>query len=55
MEKRKYFSVGRVRPFVLGLLVMIVGVFMEKWWWQLGLMIIIAVFVESYFHYRASD
>lgn len=43
---------GRVRPAVLGVLIVIAGLLIEKSWWQLGVVILIAVFVEASARYR---
>lgn len=48
-------SSGRIRPFVLALVILVAGLFLEKWWWQIGAVIIIVTFVEAVYRYRALD
>lgn len=46
---------GRIRPFMLGLLILVLGLSMGRWWWQVGLTIIIVVFVDALLRYRTLD
>lgn len=48
-------QIGRVRPVVLGLVLIVAGLLLEQWWWQLGAVLLIAVLVESYFRYVTLD
>ncbi|MFZ3230214.1 MAG: hypothetical protein WA160_08415 [Pseudobdellovibrio sp.] len=47
--------VGRVRPLVLGFLILFTGLILDKWWWKIGGVVVIVVFVESIYHYRAKS
>lgn len=48
-------SQGRIRPVLLGLAVLTVGLLAEKWWWQLGALILIVVFVQALVRYVTLD
>jgi hypothetical protein len=55
-KKIKIRELGRIRPFVLGLVILVAGLLIQKWWlWQIGLTILIVLFIEAYFRYRTSD
>ncbi len=54
-ELRPIFTAGKVRPFVLGVLIMLSGLLLEKWWWKVGGIILIVVFVEAAYRYRTLD
>lgn len=43
---------GRVRPLVLAILILVAGLWMDQWWWEIGLIILIVIAVEGYFRYR---
>lgn len=45
---------GRISPFVLGLVILITGIWLDKGWlWQIGLTVITVVIIEVIYHYRA--
>ncbi len=46
---------GRVRPFVLGVIILAAGLVLDKWWWQIGGVLLTVVFVEAFYRYRALD
>jgi hypothetical protein len=46
---------GRIHPFLLGIIVLVAGLLAHQWWWQIGAVIIVAVFVDAYFWYRTLD
>jgi hypothetical protein len=48
-------SSGRIRPFVLALIILIAGLLLDKWWWHVGVVIMIVLFVEAFYHYRPLD
>lgn len=54
-DPKKLSQLGRIRPFVLGLTLLILGIVFDKWWWGIGLLIIIVLFIEAYFRYRPMD
>jgi hypothetical protein len=43
---------GRVRPVMVAIILIISGLFFDKWWWQLGAIILAVVFVEASIRYR---
>lgn len=43
---------GRIRPLGIALIVLIAGLLLDKWWWQLGIVIMIALFIDAYNRYR---
>ncbi len=43
---------GRVRPFVIGVLLLISGLLMDKWWWKVGGIILLIIFVQASYRYR---
>ena len=53
--RRLLQSSGRIRPFVLALVILIAGLLLQKWWWQIGAVIMIVLFVEAYYRYRTLD
>lgn len=42
---------GRIRPFVLAIVLVLSGVFLKQTWWQIGVVILIAMFVGAYYRY----
>ena len=48
-------DLGRVHPLLLGLVILVVGLLLKMWWWQLGAVLLIAVFVGAFYRYRAVD
>ncbi len=42
---------GRIRPVILGLILIIAGLFLDHLFWQMGVIILIIVFIEGYYHY----
>jgi hypothetical protein len=46
---------GRVRPFVVALSLIILGLLLHQWWWRVGGVIMIVLFIEAYFRYRSLD
>jgi hypothetical protein len=44
-------SGGRIRPAVLGILLVTAGLLFENNWWQLGVLILVVVFVEAAMRY----
>lgn len=44
---------GRVRPVIFGIIVMVSGLLLDRWWWKVGGIILIVVFVEAAYRYRA--
>lgn len=44
---------GRVRPLVIALVLIAVGLILDKWWWQIGLTILVVLFVEAFYRYRS--
>lgn len=38
---------GRIRPVLMGFLLLIVGLAFDQWWWKVGGIIVIVVFVDS--------
>ncbi|MGE4133918.1 MAG: hypothetical protein AB7F86_19940 [Bdellovibrionales bacterium] len=43
---------GRVHPLLLGLLILAIGLSVNRWWWQIGAVLILIVLVESVLRYR---
>jgi predicted RND superfamily exporter protein len=54
-NKVKNLQLGRIRPLILGILILILGLWMDRWWWRLGALIIVVVAVEGYYRYRSLD
>jgi hypothetical protein len=48
----KQRQAGRIRPFLIAIVILGIGLLLDKWWWQIGLIIIVVFLVENYFHYR---
>jgi hypothetical protein len=46
---------GRIRPFVLALIILVSGLILQKSWWQVGLVIMIVLFVQAFYRYRSLD
>ncbi len=46
---------GRIRPFLLALIILITGLWLDKWWWQIGMITIIIIFIESCYRYQTHD
>ena len=46
---------GRIRPFMLAVIIIAAGLSMDQWWWMVGLGIIIVLFIEAYYRYRTLD
>lgn len=52
-KKSKMQYLGRVRPMVLSLLIILVGVLTDNdWWWKVGLIMLISLFIGGYYRYR---
>lgn len=65
-EEKKYYSysqatlespslkkTGRIRLFILAALLLLSGIQLNKWWSQVGLIILVIMFVESFFYYKS--
>lgn len=46
---------GRIRPVVIGLIVLVAGLLMHRWWWEIGAILLIVIFVDAYFRYVTLD
>ena len=46
---------GRVRPLVLALVILVAGLLLDKWWWHVGGVIMIVIFIEAFYRYRTLD
>lgn len=44
---------GRVRPLVLALILLALGLVFDRWMWQIGMILIVVLFVEACFRYRS--
>lgn len=45
-------SHGRIRPLLIALILLIAGLVWKDWMWQIGVVMVIALFVEAFYHYR---
>lgn len=55
MEKYKNYLKLFFRPASLALLVLITGLLLGKWWWQIGALVIVILLFEAYVRYRSMD
>jgi hypothetical protein len=46
---------GRARPLVLAITILAAGLLLDKWWWQVGGVLLIVLFVEAFYRYRTLD
>ena len=46
---------GRVRPTVLGIIILASGLMLNQWWWQIGAVLLCVVFIEGFYRYRSLD
>ncbi|MFN8791916.1 MAG: hypothetical protein ACK5Y2_10730 [Bdellovibrionales bacterium] len=46
---------GRIRPFVLALIILVAGLLLDNWWWQIGVVIMIVLFFDAVYRYRTLD
>ncbi len=51
----KRSQAGRIRPFVLAVIILSAGLLLGKWWWQIGGVLLIVLFVEAFYRYRTLD
>ncbi|MBL7671758.1 MAG: hypothetical protein JNM39_14825 [Bdellovibrionaceae bacterium] len=43
---------GRIRPLVLAVIILLAGLLLDKWWWQIGGILVLVIFVEAFYRYR---
>jgi hypothetical protein len=47
---------GKIHPFLLAITLLAAGLLADRSWiWQVGLMILVGLFVATYFRYRTMD
>ena len=46
---------GRIYLSLLAILILVAGLVLDKWWWQIGALLIIVLFVNAYSRYRTLD
>ncbi len=39
----------RIPLLIIGMILMSVGIVLDKWWWQIGALIVVVLFVEALF------
>lgn len=44
---------GRIRPYLLAVLMILSGLLFEQVWWKAGAYMLIALFVSSYYRYTS--
>jgi hypothetical protein len=44
----------RIDP-VLAITILAAGLLLDKWWWQVGGVLLIVLFVEAFYRYRTLD
>ena len=54
-KKDSLLTHWRIRPGFLGFFILVLGLLMDKWWWQIGATILLILFIEAYFRYRTMD
>jgi hypothetical protein len=54
-EKNNNPQLGRIRPFVLALFIIVLSLLLHNWWWKIGAIIMIILFIEAYFRYRGIE
>lgn len=46
---------GKIRLVALALVILATGLIMGKWWWQIGGIMLIVIFVQAFYRYRSLE
>lgn len=52
-KKNLWKTYGKIRPLFLALLILVSGLLLDSWWWQVGMAMLVAMFIGGYYRYRS--
>lgn len=52
-SKNRIVTAGKVHLVLLSILAIVLGLYLNQWWWQLGVLSLFVIFILAFSKYRA--